>query len=51
MLTRPESYPESGFCSGCRDHTVFVQDEETGEWLSVCCGQRAEPVDMEDDRE
>ena len=51
MLTEPKLHPDSGFCSHCRDHTVFVVDEETGEWLSVCCGAPATRLDVEDDHE
>jgi len=31
---------DSDFCSKCHEHTEFEQDE-AGEWLSVCCAARA----------
>lgn len=34
------------FCSHCHEHTVFEQDED-GDWLSVCCYARPMPVDVE----
>ncbi len=36
--------PDSDFCGKCHEHADFEQDE-LGEWLSVCCSVRA--VEME----
>lgn len=42
-------YPDLEICSRCKDNTGFEQDEDTEEWLSVCCGARAIDVDSYDD--
>lgn len=46
-----DGYPEIEFCSACRDNAIFTQDpdDESGEWLSVCCGARAISPDVEPD--
>lgn len=46
---REQQPPEYDFCAYCREHAVFEQDEDTGEWLSTCCGARPMPVDVEFD--
>jgi hypothetical protein len=45
MNRTDETYPDSTFCSHCKDHAVFERDEDTGEWLSVCCYAPAESVE------
>jgi len=37
---------EYQFCAYCRDHAEFERAED-GTWLSVCCGARPMPVDIE----
>jgi len=39
------NYPDVEICSRCKDNTGFEQDEDTGEWLSVCCSAPAIDVD------
>lgn len=43
-------YPDVEICSRCKDNTGFEQDEDTGEWLSVCCSAPAIDVDSYDDQ-
>jgi len=42
-------YPEIEICSRCKDNTVFEQDPDTGEWLSVCCSAYAVNLDEDYD--
>jgi len=42
-----ESYPEFEICSRCKENTSFEWDEDTKEWLSVCCG--AYPISLDDE--
>ena len=37
---------EYQFCSHCRDHAVFEEDEQEG-WMSVCCFAKPIDVDVE----
>ena len=41
-------YPEIEVCTQCGENTVFEQDEY-GEWLSVCCSARAVNLDEDYD--
>jgi len=41
-----ESYPEFEICSRCKENTSFEWDEDTKEWLSVCCG--AYPISLDE---
>ena len=38
---------EYQFCSHCRDHAVFEEDEQEG-WMSTCCFARPMPVEFDD---
>ena len=44
-------YPEIEICSECRDNTIFEYNDETGEWLSVCCSASpiSPDVELDDD--
>lgn len=43
------NYPDIEICSHCLDNAVFAQDEDTEEWLSVCCDARGMDGDVEED--
>jgi hypothetical protein len=40
-------YPEFEICSRCKENTSFEWDEDSREWLSVCCG--AYPISLDDE--
>lgn len=41
-------YPEIEICTRCKDNTAFEQDEY-GDWLSVCCGAGPFHISVERD--
>lgn len=45
------SQPDIDLCSSCGEHAEFIEDEETGECLSNCCGSGPYDTDPDIDME